>query len=452
MKNFHRIMLVSLAVFASCGLAWSNGTEEQTSQGKTVLHVAHFYDSMEEGEMTGYKWFQQVKAGFEKENPNIEVAFEQFKWDEIDIKIMSDFRSGITSHDVLLSTPQLLPQHAAVGDLEDLNPYLQKNWTQNQLDEIDWASTYKQGKQGGKQIGIPLGSHSRIALYNKEMFKAAGLDPNTPPSTMDELIADAKKLTIDKDGDGSIDQWGLGVALGPDRGTIEVTFAPLVWGYGGKLFDTTTKKAIFAEEPGIKAATLLWDMVNTYKIVSPSSTVTTYNRNVYDGVLQGKIAIAFGWGSFWLNALEENGLVKGLFPATPEGEMTKVGVFPYPTNGGAGFTNSWDVSMYAKSKNKDAAWKFIDYMLNKADLSTYPDAGLPIKKSVWQQPKYQTPYFKAYYKAIENGRPMPESAHYGELADIVSAALQRCMTGKKTDIPAILLDAQNEFNSKYQGQ
>lgn len=428
--------------------AFSAGTKES---GKTTLRVAHFYDSMEEGEMTGYKWFNLVKQGFEAENPDIKIEFEQFQWDEIDIKMMSDFRSGITSHDVTLSTPQLLPQHAEVGTFEDLQPYLDANWTREQIEELSWASTYQQGNQGGKQIGIPLGSHARIALYNKEMFIAANLDPERPPRNLDELIDFAKKLTIDKDGDGSIDQWGLGVALGPDRATIEVTYAPLVWGFGGELYDKVNKRATFAEDAGVKAATLLWDMVNTHKIVNPAALVNTYNRSVYDAVIEEKVAIAFGWGSYWVNALEDNGFVHGILPPTIDGSMTKIGIFPYPTTGGSGFTNSWDVSMYSKSQNKDAAWKFIDYLLNKADLTTYTDAGLPIRQSEWQKPEYRTPYFETYYDAIASGRPMPESAQFGELADLVSATLQRCMTANRNDIPNILMDAQNNFNSKYQG-
>ncbi|MPM64891.1 hypothetical protein SDC9_111782 [bioreactor metagenome] len=449
MKHTRILMCIVLVLLLISIPAFSAGTKES---GKTTLRVAHFYDSMEEGEMTGYKWFNLVKQGFEAENPDITIEFEQFQWDEIDIKIMSDFRSGITSHDVTLSTPQLLPQHAAVGTFDDLQPYLDANWTQEQIEELSWASTYQQGKQGGKQIGIPLGSHSRIALYNKDLFMAANLDPARPPRNLDELIAFAKKLTIDKNGDGSIDQWGLGLTLGPDRATIEVTYAPLVWGFGGELYDKVGKRATFAEDAGVKAATLLWDMVNTHKIVNPAAMVNTYNRNVFDAVLEEKVAIAFGWGSYWVNALEDNGFVHGIFPPTIDGSMTKIGVFPYPTTGGSGFTNSWDVSMYSKSQNKDAAWKFIEYLLNKADLTTYTDAGLPIRQSEWQKPEYSTPYFETYYDAIASGRPMPESAQFGELADVVSAALQRCMTADRNDIAKILMDAQNSFNSKYQGQ
>ncbi|MCK9302113.1 MAG: sugar ABC transporter substrate-binding protein [Bacteroidales bacterium] len=450
MNRLIKVVGVIFVFLMLCFPLCAQGTNEVAENGNTVIHVAHFYDPTDEN---GYNWFNKAKEEFEAENPGIKVEFEQFKWDEIDIKLMSDFRSNILTHDVALSTPQLLPQHAAVGTFEDLNPYLKKYWTQDEAAALSWASTYRQGEQGGKQIGLPLGSHSRICAYNKDMFKAAGLDPENPPKTLDELVDYAKKLTIDKNGDGVIDQWGLALTLGPDRATIEVTYAPLVWGFGGSLYDKTTGKAVFASEAGIKSAEFLWDLLNTYKVVNPASLVNDYNRNVHDSILEEKSAIAFGWGSYWVDGLEAKGFVKGILPATPQGEMVKVGVFPYPTGvvgeEGSGFTNSWDVSMYAKSQHKEEAWKFIDFLLTKADLASYGDAGLPIRKSEWDKPEYQVPYFKEYHKAITVGKPMPESPHYGELADIVASALQRCMNGPRKDIPKILENAQKEYNTKY---
>ncbi|GHU67336.1 hypothetical protein FACS189447_09440 [Spirochaetia bacterium] len=119
----------------------------------------------------------------------------------------------------------------------------------------------------------------------------------------------------------------------------------------------------------------------------------------------------------------------------------------HPTATGANFTNSWAISIYQKSKNKELAWKFIDTML-KSNLNEYPDAGLPIKQAEWQKPEYKTEYYQTYYRAIEIGKPMPQTPYYGDLADTVSAALQRCISAPKSDIPRILREAQQEFNSK----
>jgi multiple sugar transport system substrate-binding protein len=390
-------------------------------------------------------WLNTVKAAFEKENPNAVVEWEMQKWDEIDVKLMSDFRSNITAHDVSFTSPQLFPLHAEVGDLEDLTPFIQRDWSAAQVAELSWASTYQQGLQNGKQIAIPLGSHARVFIWNKDHFRAAGLDPDKPPKNMDEVIEYAKKLTIDKDGDGVIDQYGLGLRLGPERGTIELTFSPLIWGLGGDSFNTNTKAAVFADANGVKVAELIWDMVNTHKVVPPDAITKTYD--IADYFMAEKISMSFGWGAYYTDRLESAGWATGLLPPRANARLAKIGVAQYPTATGNDFTNSWAISIYQKSKNKELAWKFIDTLF-KSNLNEYPDAGLPIKQSEWEKPEYQTTYFKVFNEAVRIGKPMPQTPYYGDLADTIAAALQRCLSAPKSDIPRILQEAQQEYNSK----
>lgn len=442
-----RILIPALVLLTS--FSWAAGQQEQG----TTIRVAHFYDSMgDENHQICVKWLEGIKSDFEAANPDISVEYEQLKWDEIDVKMMSDHRAGISEHDLTLSSPQMMPQHALVGDLADLTPFIERDWDAAELSEFSWASSWEKMKQNGKHLGIPFGNHSRLLIYNKTMFEEAGLDMDKPPRTIDELISMAKKLTLDKDGDGEIDQYGLGIALGADRATIEASFAPLIWGFGGELWDPDTKEAVFADDNGVKTAELLYEMVNESGVVSPAAVVKDYSRNIFDSVLQEEVAMALGWGSYWTGVLEELGYVEGIFPPTVEGEMTKVGVFPYPTSVQAGFVNCWALSMYERSENKEAAWKFMNFIMQPQYLRNYPDAGLPIRKSEWELPEYGTQFYKEFYASIEKGRPMPSTAHYGELADTVYAALQEIMNGEKSDIPAILKDAEDRYNASYKGE
>jgi multiple sugar transport system substrate-binding protein len=366
--------------------------------------------------------------------------------------MMQDYRAGITDHDVFMSTPQLVAMHGEVGDLEDLNPYIKRDWPASKQAGVDWTSTWAQGQYNGKQIIVPTGSHARFFVWNKEMFSAAGLDPNTPPKTFDEMISFAQKLTKDTNGDGIPDQYGLGLTLGPDRATIEASFGPLIWGMGGDFFDTTTGKAIFANDNGIKAAELLWDLVNTYKVIAPSALVSDYNRNVLDAMLDGKAAMVYGWGTYFMPNAQDAGWVSGINPPAANSQLTKLGVGQYPSASGQpgpGFVNAWGISMYAGSKNKEMAWKFIDTLLNSPDLTSWGDAGMPLQKAEWDVPAYQGEYFKQVLEAIGIGEGMPKSPYFGELADIVSAALQQCMSGPKANVKQIMTDAQTQFNTRY---
>lgn len=57
------------------------------------------------------------------------------------------------------------------------------------------AKAWKAGDYKGKHYMIPLDIHGPVLFYNKTLFKKAGLDPNRPPKTYKEFLADAKKLT-----------------------------------------------------------------------------------------------------------------------------------------------------------------------------------------------------------------------------------------------------------------
>ncbi|MDR2403674.1 MAG: extracellular solute-binding protein [Spirochaetaceae bacterium] len=186
-------------------------------------------------------------------------------------------------------------------------------------------------------------------------------------------------------------------------------------------------------------------MVNAHKVVPPDAVTNTYDTGDY--FMAEKISMSFAWGAYYTDRLESAGWATGLLPPQTNAQLIKIGVAQYPTATGNDFTNSWAISIYQKSKNKELAWKFIDTLF-KSNLNEYPDAGLPIKQAEWEKPEYQTEYFKVFNEAIRTGKPMPQTPYYGDLADAIVAALQRCLSAPKSDIPRILQEAQQEYNSR----
>jgi len=427
------LLLVSGFVFASGG--------SESSSGPKVLHVAHFYDPMNASMKVNSDWFNGIAAQFEKANPGVKVQWDVYQWDQIDVKSMSDFRSGIKAHDVFLSSPQLSAQHAQVGDLADLAPTIASQWSKDELAQFSWSAAWKGGIVGNKQYGIALGNHTRVLVYNKDLFKAAGLDPERPPQTLDELVDYAKKLTTG-------DVYGLGMYFGPSRATIELYYSPFLWGAGTDTWDPVTKKAIFANATGVKAANFFKDLVNTWKVTPVADEAGTYDDAILNAFVNGKVAMAWGYGSYWIPALEQHGMVKGAFPPTADATEINAGVALLP--GCPTFVNSWDVSIYSLSQNKELAWKFINLMLQPENLRGYGDAGLPIRASEWNGPGMQTPFYKLWKQSIATGHPMPSTAHYGELADTVAAALQSILVSNQ-DPQATLQKAQDDWNAKYAG-
>ena len=77
---------------------------------------------------------------------------------------------------------------------------------------IDMADMYEaplsQCQQGDMILCLPWGTDAYALFWNKDLFEAAGLDPEKPPSTMEELVEFADKLTI-VGADGTIEQIGF---------------------------------------------------------------------------------------------------------------------------------------------------------------------------------------------------------------------------------------------------
>ncbi len=433
-----------LMVGVVCGIVFSL----MSGAFAVEIKFAHFYDPMGDSALqANNKWIKDAMAGFMEANPGITVSEEIYQWDQIDTKSIMDFKAKI-AHDAMMSSPQLMPKHGYIGDYIDLTPYIEK-WPQTEVKDFSWSPVWKKGNQGGKQIGVPTGVHTRLTVYRKDLFEAAGLDPNKPPTTLDEVVEYAKKLTIDKDGDGEPDQWGLGMSFGPSRATIELYFAPVLWHYGGQLWDPETKKAVFASEEGVKAAQWLYDLVYTHKVTPKYSISGDYFNVICKDILEGKVAMAWGFGSYWIAQLEKAGLTEGIYPATPEGKGTKAGVFTLP--GVPQFTNSWLLSIHALSEHQDAAMKFIEVLLQPERLYTFPDAGLPTRLSLWAKPEYQTPFYKIWLEAAKAGRPMPATGYYGELADTIAAAMQEILV-KQVPIAETLQKFQDEYNAEYAGE
>jgi multiple sugar transport system substrate-binding protein len=147
------------------------------------------------------KAFQTAADRLHTRYPWLTVTLVQNKDD-------ADFTKAVAAGappDVFVSnSPDSVAKFCQNKTVADMNPYLKAAG-------IDAAKTFPAGnyqymRYQGKQCALPLLTDAFGLYYNKAMFKAAGI--TTPPKTLDELRADAEKLTIKKP-DGTISQWGF---------------------------------------------------------------------------------------------------------------------------------------------------------------------------------------------------------------------------------------------------
>jgi ABC-type glycerol-3-phosphate transport system substrate-binding protein len=370
---------------------------------------------------------------------------EGVKWDLIDQRSILDLSAGV-DHDLMFSSPQLMAKHQQVGDYIDLTPLIEQ-WPKEEQDDLNWSPGWKAASVGGQQVGIATGVHTRTNVYNRDWFTEAGLDPDKHFTTPEEVVEAAKLLTKADE-----DKWGLGMYMGPSRATIELYYAPMVWHFGGDFYDANAQKASLTSDASIQATQWLFDLVYTHKVTPPYSYAADADYGVLIDVafLDGKIAQGMGFGSYWIGTLEEKGMIKGCFPATESCAVGSAGVMVVPTGAKAQFTNAWCLSIHKLSQHPEVAWKLLEAVLRPANLKNYPDAGLPGRLSAWAASEYQSDFYQIWLEAAKNGRPMPPTPAYPELADTVAAALQEILANK-VDIPATLKKFEDEWNTKYAG-
>lgn len=135
-----------------------------------------------------------IVADFEAANPDIKVnAIYSGNYDDTRVRALSALASGEPAQLAVMfsiDAYDLIEQDLIVAyeDIEGVNP--------------EWLNSFypalmANGRIEGKTWGIPFQRSTIVAYYNKDQFRAAGLDPESPPATWDELISMGKALTND---------------------------------------------------------------------------------------------------------------------------------------------------------------------------------------------------------------------------------------------------------------
>jgi sn-glycerol 3-phosphate transport system substrate-binding protein len=115
----------------------------------------------------------------------------------------------------------------------------------------------KDARFDGKTYGIPFQRSTPVLYYNKDAFREAGLDPETPPKSWDEMIEMGKKL-VKKDDNGNVTQWGTRIpTLGLGGAWL---FGGLVVSKGDVLSTDTGTEARFNTPAAVASLNFLLDL------------------------------------------------------------------------------------------------------------------------------------------------------------------------------------------------
>ncbi|MCD4819333.1 MAG: extracellular solute-binding protein [Candidatus Cloacimonetes bacterium] len=287
------------------------------------------------------------------------------------------------------------------------------------------------------QIADRLGNHLSL-VYNKKLFAEVGLD--SPPQTIEEMIEFGKKLTIDKDGDGKIDQYGLVWNY-----SEPFWFIPFFGGFGGEVFDRNNKPNLNTEA-AIKAFQLMDDLKNKYKIIPQECDYDIADNKFNQGRAAMIINGDWSWGKYLKSPKVDFGLTRIPF-------VNETGLWSSPYVSATGYSINSTVS----GTKLDATKKLLKFLLSEHAQRTFSKEhkSIPSLKSLQSDPSFMNdPVLQESSKQIEVGTLMPIIPEMRAIWDAMRPALQNVLGGQMTPIEAAEYQqklADEKINSMYEG-
>ncbi|CAN5797660.1 sugar ABC transporter substrate-binding protein [soil metagenome] len=361
--------------------------------------------------------YQELVAAFEAAQPGIDVELIHIPG-LLDYRqrLGTDFAAGTPANVVLINYRRYGP-FAARGVLEPLAPYLRSSSV------IAEADFYPQAMEPFRWLGqlmcIPQNISSLVVYYNKDLFDEAGLPYPVEGWTWDDFLAAAQALTMDLDGDGRSDQFGLGTEVSIFR------VAPFIWQNGGELVVLEGRTAIrlaVDSRPSREAIEWFLDLQLEHRVVPDA--IEEMAQDSESRFLSGTTAM-------FLNSR------RGV-PTYRQISGFDWDVAPLPVGqGAAGILHTDAYCMAAATRDKDAAWAFIEYANSPAGQATIATSGrtVPSLPAVANSPAFLDPDAKpanseVFLSTIPQLRAVPLMATWVDVEEIVGHELQRAFYGQ----------------------
>jgi multiple sugar transport system substrate-binding protein len=348
----------------------------------------------------------ELTAQFEKENPNIKVEITDLTWSDGHEKIVVAFSSN-TAPDILELGSDWVPEFSYEGVLADVTLEADKI----KSDHLMW----KPAIVNNVIFGFPWILDTRVLFYNKDLMKKAGLDPNHPPQTWNELLDACKKTNKFKP-----QFYGFG-ANAFERHRLYKKFLPFLWANNANILSDDFKTCVI-NSPEAKEA------LGFYKELCNSGIIDIQSR-LDEMFAQGKIGFVISGG--WL--------LKNIQANYSDLDFG-VALIPKPSeNKGipASFAGGEFLVINDRSKNKQEALKFIEFLIQKENslkLCQTIGSALPSAKGSYYQGNEN---LKIFQEQLNSAFSPPAHPKWVYMEEIIEKKIEQVMYDKKTPDQAL---------------
>jgi multiple sugar transport system substrate-binding protein len=305
-----------------------------------------------------------------------------------------------------------------MGVLEPLDGWVQRSATLRLEDFYPEALT--PFRWHGRLLSIPQNLSNLVVYYNRTLFDRAKLPYPDPKWTWDDFLATAKALTRDTNGDGVVDQYGLG----SEASIVRVT--PFIWSHGGTLVDDDAAPTrLTLDLPATREALAWFVALQTRHHVVPDR-VAESARNHEARFLDGTIGMILD---------SRRGV-----PTYRTIRSFEWDVAPLPrSRRPAGLLHADGFFMAAAGRNKPAAWAFIEFAnsVEGQELLARTGRTVPSRRSVAESPAFLTPGLppqsnRVFLDVIPHVRALPVTPLWTGIESMLSEDFERAYHG---DVP-----------------
>ena len=376
-----------------------------------------------------------IEKVFEQEYPDIDVVVIPVAWEGLHDKFLLSAQTNnlphiMTSEDFLGWTIEA----ATTGNTMDLTDFVNNDvgrdkWrTEKVLENASWK---------GRVWAFPYRNSTRALVWNKDMFTAAGLNPEAPPTTWAGLREIGNKVTTDG-------QYGFSYPLKRFNTVAPEYVRSILDAYGADITNEDITEATI-NTPEAKAAIKVWtDMVKVDEMI-PMDILNNDDNNDYT-MFSSEITAMCMVGPWTVDTfrVQNPDLNYGVttIPSNKEGEIGRFGLI----------SMGWVVRKDVTDAEKDAIFKFLKHQI-RPEINVWFTDSLPVTATVPNDVAHPITgrvkdfegdeRYRVFLKQLEHTYPSALLHPAGpKIAREVNIALQRIILGQDADV---VLDEANQI-------
>ncbi|WP_037569955.1 extracellular solute-binding protein [Phaeacidiphilus oryzae] len=398
-------LAVAIALAASaCGSSGGGHGQSASGDPSAIAGTITYWDTSDAtAEAPAY---QALIKQFEAKYPKIHVNYVNVPFANVEQKFKTAAQSGKGAPDVMRADVGLVDEYATLGYLAPLDG------TRAVADTpADFLKGPEQtAKVNGKTYGVPSVTDTLGLLYNKALFKKAGIA--APPKTWQELISDSAVI---KQKTGA-----YGTYLNPDSYFL----LPFLYGEGADMVDPASKKITISRPQAVAA------LAEAKKVYDTSSMKVDF-ANAYDNMQTafktGKVAMLVQGP--WSTADD--------FTGSAFADKSNLGIAPVPagsTGHASAPTGGHDLVVYAGSGQLAASELFTEFMTSTAaeQQIALKNGTLPARSSAYTAKVLADPSIAGFRPVLDTARPRAQVAQVGSLFTPLATAYIKVLQGTET--------------------